>query len=144
MENRILINGEWYVKESEICTPEPVYPISVDTTDSLISECQFGLYRWKAQRLYRDAPIEDFYPDFDIEFIDFGINGSWDVVTEVWDNPIWFKLLLAGDSVALAEANESMTIEGIKYFIAFLDVLDRRGWFTESNGKLKDNSLLNK
>ena len=132
MENRILINGEWYVKESDIQKTEPVHPISVETTDSLISEYQFGDYRWKSQRLYRNSSVEDFYPGFYIEFIDFGANGHWNEVTEFWDNSIWFARLLVRDSDAFAEARESMSDEGIKHFIAFLEVLHKRGWFTES------------
>ena len=64
MEDRILINGVWYVRETQ---PEEI--ILDDLTQTLNIIYENGNYSWEATRIYKDDG-ENFYETFDIEFTD--------------------------------------------------------------------------
>jgi hypothetical protein len=131
-DDRILINGEWYVRESTIAASTVPLTGLIETVDWVTSEYCFADYRWEASRMVRpsssDTDVPDFYPGVTVQFYDKGVEGTWDTVTESWENSEWFIQLVAGSPFAKAEAHESMSPVGTQHFIAFLQVLMSRGW----------------
>ncbi len=121
MEDRILINGVWYVRETQL--EEEI--ILDDLTQTLNIIYENGDYSWEATRIYKDDG-ESFYDGFDIEFTDKRIK-PWK--EEYWDNMKWFKGVLEDDSHSMKLAEEAMNNEGIKHLKAFLKYLKEKGWF---------------
>jgi hypothetical protein len=121
MEDRILINGVWYVRETQ---PEEEIILD-DLTKTLNIIYENGKYFWEATRIYKDDG-ETFYDGFDIEFTD-KTKTPWK--TEHWDNMKWFKGVLEDDSHSMKLAEEAMDNEGIKHLKAFLKYLKEKGWF---------------
>lgn len=137
MENRIQINGEWYVKE-ETATPVPP-PTSFNPDNATHFEgCVYetNKYYWKATKIYKayyhvDDMENSFYIDsVSIKFTNKNINKS-----EYWDNSLWFRSILNND-----EGNDShvyndshlyevMDSEGVETFREFLKYLESKGWF---------------
>ena len=115
MENRIEINGVWYVREE-------------DTTDLDITEFEGCVYEtdkycWEATRILKYD--DTYYDDIDIKFTDKRNNPR---VSVHWENNFWFKSLLI-DNREDAEAIRSMCKEGVADFKRFLRALKDKGWF---------------
>ena len=120
MEDRILINGVWYVRETEPKTETK----EIEVIDFIGSICETDDYIWKASRLYKDDG-ETFYEGFDIEFTDKSIK-PWK--EEHWDNIYWFEGILEDNPESIKDAIRSMDDEGIKDFKLFLNKLKDKGW----------------
>jgi len=120
MEDRILINGVWYVRETEPKTETKEIEI-VDFIGTLYETDDFV---WKASRIYQDDG-ETLYDGFDIEFTDKNIK-PWK--EEHWDNMNWFKGVLEDNPESMKDAIESMGYQGIKDFKLFLNKLKDKGW----------------
>jgi len=120
MEDRILINGVWYVRETEPKTETK----EIEVIDFIGSICETDDYVWKASRLYKDDG-ETFYEGFDIEFTD-KTTLPWK--EEHWDNMNWFKGVLEDNPESIKDAIRSMDDEGIKDFKLFLNKLKDKGW----------------
>lgn len=121
MEDRIQINGVWYVRETD--TEEEIRVDNLTQTLNIIYEN--GDYVWEATRIYNDDG-ESFYDGFDIEFTD-KTTKPWK--TEQWDNMTWFKGILDNNHSSMEDAKEDMNDKGIKDFRLFLNELKNRGWF---------------
>lgn len=121
MEDRILINGVWYVREALIeNVVEEIY-----TTDYLGCVYETQNYSWEATRIFKDDR-ETFYEGFSIKFID----KLWkDYEPQDWDGMEWFEGIYENRPDAIAEAKEDMNEEGILHFRAFLKELKKREWF---------------
>jgi hypothetical protein len=120
MEDRILINGVWYVRETEPKTETK----EIEVIDFIGSICETDDYVWKASRLYKDDG-ETFYDGFDIEFTD-KTTLPWK--EEHWHNMNWFKGVLEDNPESMKDAIRSMDDEGIKDFKLFLNKLKDKGW----------------
>lgn len=123
MENRIQINGTWYVKEDTTDTqPEkPSFDIkSVTQFEGCIYETD--RYCWEATRIYKDGGKE-FYDGVSIEF-----TNKKTKEVEYWDNDSWMKNVLSNNKEAVESALECMNAEGIILFRAFLSFLKYQGW----------------
>jgi hypothetical protein len=124
MENRIQINGTWYVKEDSIPQPAPMAP----KFDAALATHFEGYvyetdeYCWKVTRIYKDGDM-GLYEGIDIEFT----NKSTKEV-EYWDNESWFKNVLRNVQEALEGARESMNDDGIATFKLFIHFLMCQGW----------------
>jgi hypothetical protein len=130
MENRIQINGTWYVKEDSIPQPAPMAP----KFDAALATHFEGYvyetdeYCWEATRIYKDGNKEFYdrtlwYDGITIEFT----NKSTKEV-EYWDNDGWIKNVLHKDEEALEGACESMNDNGIATFKLFISFLICQGW----------------
>ena len=64
-KDRILINGVWYVRETE---PETETK-EIETTDLICSVYETEDYVWKASKIYKDDG-ETLYDGIDVEFTD--------------------------------------------------------------------------
>jgi hypothetical protein len=86
MENRIEINGVWYVREDAIT--DPLDHLEAEEMDLTFSEeCCFesNKYCFVASRIRRDGE-DEFYPDVSIKFTDKR-SGDRDTWKEAyWDN----------------------------------------------------------
>jgi len=86
MEDRLLINGVWYVRETE---PETETK-EIETTEFIGIVYETEDYVWKASKYYKDDGFS-LYPDIDIEFTD-KTTTPW--AEDMWDNMNWFKGVL--------------------------------------------------
>jgi hypothetical protein len=124
MENRIQINGTWYVKEdsiSQLGTMAPKFDAALATHfEGYVYETDE--YCWEATRIYKDGDM-GFYEGIDIEFT----NKSTKEV-EYWDNESWFKNVFDNRQEAVELACESMNDDGIATFKLFIHFLMCQGW----------------
>ena len=119
-ENRIQINGEWYVKESTIIDKKLVIE------DSDITRYEGAVYEnenycWEATKDYRDDGT--LYEGVDIKFT----NKSTGKI-EYWDNDDWMVRVHENEVAAMETARESMSEEGVAHFQAFLGKLVEMFW----------------
>jgi|LakMenE18May11ns_1017448.scaffolds.fasta_scaffold9586588_3 hypothetical protein len=121
MEDRILINGVWYVRETQ---PEEEIILD-DLTQTLNIIYENSDYSWEATRIFKDDG-ETFYDGFDIEFTD-KTKTPWK--TEDWDNMRFINGVLENDNHSIKLAGEAMDNEGIKHLKVFLKYLKDKRWF---------------
>ena len=130
MENRIEINGVWYVREDAITDPfDHLEDEEMELTFS--EECCYETdkYSFVASRIRRDDSSE-FYPDIAINFTDkrSGDRDTWK--EEYWDNNNWFKGILYGNSDSIESLDEETELcpQGKRQFKGFLNRLVEEGW----------------
>ena len=130
MENRIEINGVWYVREDAIT--DPLDHLETEEMELTFSEeCCYETdkYSFVASRIRRDDSSE-FYPDIAINFTDkrSGDRDTWK--EEYWDNNNWFKGILYGNSDSIESLDEETDIcpQGKRQFKGFLNRLVEEGW----------------
>ena len=122
MEDRIQLNGEWYVREQP--NPEP----ELDITDNII---RFRGISYESDKYVFEATIirkpgsEFEYYDCDIEFKDKRTR-PW--TEDLWDNPTWVKGVLNNNPESLEELRKTVCPQGEAEFKAFLKVLKQEGW----------------
>lgn len=128
MEDRIQVNGVWYVKETTKPTSDLVSITTIDEFDvtrSLRRVWENDDYAFEANILLATdgTELEDTWGD------------CWIVLTikhtdeeHSIDNPTWMLGVLDGDSGSMKEANKMMTPEGISLFRGFLLLLIQNGW----------------
>tara|TARA_Y100000385_G_C13052856_1_gene620656 strand:+ start:944 stop:1366 length:423 start_codon:yes stop_codon:yes gene_type:complete len=139
MENRIEINGVWYVRED--ASTDPLDHSEAEVLDLIFSEeCCYETinYCFVASRIKRDEGDEfypdefndEFYPDVNITFTD---KRSGDIDTwkeEYWDNNNWFAGILEGNPESIKSLDDEIGLckEGKKQFKGFLNRLVEEGW----------------
>ena len=122
MEDRIQLNGEWYVREQS--NPEP----ELDITDNII---RFRGISYESDKYVFEATIirkpgsEFEYYDCDIEFKDKRTR-PW--TEDLWDNVTWVKGVLNNNPESLAELRNTVCPQGEAEFKAFLKILKQEGW----------------
>ena len=115
MENRIEVNGEWYVKESSISAKE--------NTTALIEVDD--IIKGKISLWENDSFCFEGFHNIDtgilesIEFTDKRNQSHPFTEIEYWDNELWFKRVIDLDEGVFEEFDEGDTelIEAIKAFI---------------------------
>jgi hypothetical protein len=123
MENRIQINGVWYVRE-DISKEEQE---DIEVTYSMSCHYETKDYFWEATRLLKEDGIS-YYPDIDIKFTDKR-NKPWK--EDHWDGNAWMVAVMNNDPDAMKEARESMCEQGIKEFKLFLNKLEENFWLSK-------------
>ena len=130
MENRIEINGVWYVREDAIT--DPLDHLEAEEMDLTFSEeCCYETdkYCFAASRMRKDGG-DEFYPDIAITFTDkrSGNRDTWK--EEYWDNNNWFKGILYGNSDSIESLDEETELcpQGKRQFKGFLNRLVEEGW----------------
>ena len=131
MENRIQINGVWYVRED--ITPESKIEVeSISDKLTFSEQCTYEneKYCWTAMRLSKDNNV-NFYSGIDIEFTHkTGDRDKW--YTDTWDNPKFFIGILENDPESLDEVKQYLlTPQDIKLFQLFLQELVDIGWLNK-------------
>ena len=129
MNDRIEINGVWYVREDAITD-------SLDRLESeemyltFSEECCYetSKYCFVASRIRKDE--DEFYPDISITFTDkrSGDRNTWE--EEYWDNNNWFKGILEGNPESIASLDEETYLcpQGKRQLKGFLNRLVEEGW----------------
>lgn len=127
MENRIEINGVWYVREDT--NIDHIEPEEMDLTFS--EECCYenNKYCFVASRIRKDG--EDvFYSGISITFTDkrSGNRDTWK--EDFWDNNEWFIGILENDPLTMTSLKEELDIcsQGKKQLKGFLNRLVDEGW----------------
>ena len=127
MENRIEINGVWYVREN--ANIDHIESEEMDLTFS--EECIYENkeYCFVASRIRKDGG-DGFYPGLSITFTDkrSGDRDTWK--EEYWDNNNWFKGILENDPLTMTSLKEELDIcsQGKKQLKRFLNRLVDEGW----------------
>lgn len=130
MENRIQINGVWYVREY---TTYPIYPIveevkfdkeEVTHTKSCVYETD--KYCWEASILVEETFDNTVNNLLTIKFTDKRTD-PWK--EDYWDSMVWLEGMLEDNPESLKGLNGVMDEEGIKIFQKFLEYLKNNlGW----------------
>ena len=118
MEDRIEINGVWYVREAEQDLDEG------DVTEFKGCVYETDEYCWEATKLLKYD--DKYYDEIDIKFTDKS-NKPW--LSDHWDSNVWMKGVLRNDPESIKEAKTSMSKEGVAAFKWFLKILQNKGWF---------------
>jgi hypothetical protein len=125
MENRIQINGVWYIREDQ--TEDYDYDYDYDIESDVIHSESYQIetddYRWEATRLFNADG--SFFDDFYILFTDKKVSLHFD---ELWDNKSFMKGILKNNPDSLKELKESLNTNGVKDFKAFLKYLKEKEW----------------
>lgn len=130
MENRIEINGVWYVREDAI--NDALDHLEEDEVELIFSkECLYETdnYCFVASKIRKDDS-DEYYQDTSIkvkEKIDRDPD-SWK--EEYWDNDSWFKGILEGNRESIQSLNNDTTLceQGKRQFKSFLFRLKEEGW----------------
>jgi hypothetical protein len=127
MEDRIQVNGVWYVKETDTI-PDPLRMTTIDEFDVTKSLCRvWENDDWAFEAKILLAPdgtdLEDTWGDCWVVLTDKNTNEEHSI-----DNPTWMLGVLEGDPLSMEEANKMMTPEGIRLFRGFLSLLIKNGW----------------
>ena len=130
MENRIEINGVWYVREDAIT--DSLDHLEVEEMDLIFTEeCHYETdkYCFVASRIRIDGG-DEFYPDIAIEFTDKRSPNRDTWKEEYWDNNNWFKGILEGkaESIVSLDVETDICPQGKKQLIGFLNRLVEVGW----------------
>jgi len=126
MENRIQVNGEWYVKES-ITTP----PVELDLTHFEGCVYENDKYCFEVTRLYKNYDKGEFYSDcVDIKFTDKRTQ-PW--TTDDWDNTSWLRGIYDNDRTSINDALEVMDMDGVTELKALVGELIEKGWIKYYN-----------
>ena len=122
MEDRIEINGVWYVKEQQDVEEKQPPNIEVVTFDGRIYETD--TYRFEVSRVHDDEG-KPFGDAIDIETTDKTVKPF---VEDSIDNPAWLIGVLNNDRLNLAEANRMFNKEGLEEFKYVIQDLVNIGW----------------
>jgi hypothetical protein len=121
MENRIQINGIWYVAENE--QPKQELVINIDPVHFEGAVIESDNYCFEATRLKREDG--NFYKEIDIKFTDKRGEDPWS--EEHWDSNDWFRDIHTGDPESLEHINH-ICPQGVAEFRAFLKYLVEINW----------------
>ena len=133
MEDRIQVNGVWYVKETTKAVSDSIEIENIDEFDvtrSLSRVWENDDYAFEAKILLAPdgTELEDTWGDCWLTITEKigDTNDAW--VEHSIDNPTWMLGVYEGDSLSMREANKMMTPEGIRLFRGFLSLLIKNGW----------------
>jgi hypothetical protein len=132
MEDRIQVNGVWYVRETD-AIPDPLRMTAIDEFDvtrSLHRIWEDSDYAFEAKILLAtdSTALKDTWGDCWLTITEKvgDTNNAW--VEHSIDNPTWMLGVLEGDPLSMEEANKMMKPEGIRLFRGFLSLLINNGW----------------
>ena len=131
MEDRIQINGVWYVKEEELDTVEYVEP-TISKLDSGVKYdgmvFESDLYAFDCTRIYDEDG--NLYKDgnVSIKFTDKSVVHDIEKFQEHWDNEAWMQGVIEDDVEAIEEAMESLCSQGMAELKEVLTTLRAEAW----------------
>ena len=132
MENRIQINGDWYIKEQESTTAaDEVQPKELDLVYTEMCLYEVLDYCFEATRCFKDYDSSEFYEDaIDIKVTDKRTK-SWKIHN--WDNVAWFRGVFDGDKRAINDALAVLGTYGVMELTQFIGHLIKIGWIKYYN-----------
>jgi len=138
MEDRIQINGEWYVREQSDDEQEAILhpfrkeikPLSrEDVTGFKGFVYETDKFCYEATIIAKDGLFEEgeYHDNIDIKFTDKRIK-PW--VEDHWDSMFWFRGVLENnpESVKGLLIGDRMNREDVEGFRSFLAFLKQQGW----------------
>jgi len=125
MEERIQVNGVWYVRE----TPETEIE-DKEITVSMERIWESSDWCFIAAVIMEDGAetLDDHYPDPYIKITDKRSDDREDWVEDEIDNPLFMFGVLEGQSDSMKDANQMFDKQGLEEFRAFLLHLIKVGW----------------
>jgi hypothetical protein len=118
-ENRIQINGTWYVKEEEPCQTEPQDLLYTQQCLLELDQCVF-----EASRMYTDYNNEIFFKDS----VDIKYTNKITKESDYWDNSEWMRELFEGEKEALDEISDILNKSEIAQLKVFIGTLIENEW----------------
>lgn len=132
MEDRIKINGMWYVKEDKKQSPEINKIIINDDDVTHTLNCVWETDEWCFEAttiLFDNAEmLTDHYKDAFLKITDKRNSDRTEWVEHNVDNSFWFFAVLEGNEESLDSAYEIFDEYGIEQFRAFLTYLIKIDW----------------
>jgi hypothetical protein len=128
MEERIQVNGVWYVKET---TPTSEIEIKDrDITFSMDRTWESRKWCFIATVIMRDEAetLDDYYQDPYIVITDKRSEDRNDWIEHDADNSTWMLGVYEGDQESMEEAVEMFDKQGLDEFRAFIGYLIKIGW----------------
>ena len=125
-QNRINVNGTWYIKEDQSVETQ----IEIDPTFSESCTVETDKYCYEASRLKKDN--DTFYDDISIEVTTkTGIRSDWR--SDYWDHNAWLIGVLEGNEDSLPEFYKAIP-EGNEQaiFYLLLEKLVEIGWLKKT------------
>lgn len=116
MQNRIQIDGVWYVREQE-----PEVQLNITRFKGMVTESD--KYCFEANRIQKTEWPPEYYDGVDIEFTD---KRSKPWKTDNWDNNAWMEGILDNNPEPLKLLD--LCPQGIAELKAFLKVLKEEEW----------------
>lgn len=120
-QDRIQINGVWYVKEKESLLPTRK-ELEIIYFEGCVLETDE--YCWEVNKLRKNED-GDFYDGVDIKFTD---KTQYPLKTDHWDGTEWLLSVLEGEYSATLGAKEEMSETGIRDFKILLQKLKDKNW----------------
>lgn len=118
-EDRIQINGIWYVKEEEPCQTEPQDLTYTQQCFLELDSCMF-----EASRMYSDYNNEIFLKNS----VDITYTNKITKEVDHWDNNQWMKRLFDGEREALNEISHMLNKSEIAQLKVFIGTLIENNW----------------
>lgn len=121
--NRIQIDGVWYVKENTIKKPKiELYPTHFE--GCVVENNDFC---FEATRIFKDdgTPYED---SVSIERTDKRFENRKDWIVEHWDSTSWMRGILNNNADSWKELPDMGKNENTEFLQAFLQFLTDKGW----------------
>jgi hypothetical protein len=115
MENRIEINGEWYVKEDSL-TSEAHTETTIDVVYSLNAETSDGKFR---AFILVDGEGEIIQDAISIDY-----NGNF-----LSDSPRWIRDIIDMKENFYGEIDDEINKKDQNNFLLFVKALQKKGWF---------------
>ena len=119
---RIQINGEWYVKESDIT--------STEKDQWALTQLRYEGIIWESDKYSFNVTRSDEYLGVIVEFIDKRAGERSKYITEMWDNPEFLIGVLDKDPDCIVFAKETLDDEGIKMMNSITEELLKINWLT--------------
>ena len=118
-EDRIQINGTWYVKEEEQPQTEPQDLIYIQQCLLELDDCMF-----EVSRIYSDYNNEIFLKNS----VDIKYTNKLTKESDYWDNVTWIKGLFKGEKEALDEISDILNKSEIAQLKVFIGTLIENNW----------------
>lgn len=130
MEDRIEVNGVWYVREENINDKlDYLEDEELELTWSEHCIMETDKYCFNASRM-RKSEEGEFYDDILISFTDKRVGNRSEWEEDYWDNNNWFRGIIKGTTESMKSLKDetNMCEEGRRQFIALLSHLVESGW----------------
>ena len=118
-ENRIQINGTWYVKEE---IPAQTEPQDLLYTQHCLLELDYCMF--EASRMYSDYNNEIFLKNS----VDIKYTNKLTKESDYWDNGEWMRQLFDGNKEALDGVSDILNKSEIAQLKVFIGTLIENGW----------------
>ena len=126
-EDRIQINGTWYVKEEIPAQTEPQDLLYTQQCLLELDQCMF-----EASRMYSDYNNEIFLKDS----VDIKYTNKFTKSSDYWDNGEWMKQLFDGDKEALDQVSDILNKSEIAQLKVFIGTLIENEWLNYQDYKI--------